>query len=94
MIVCFKSMTDFEQLIVKIVEDHQGLKATELAVLVGDNKATVGLLGDFPLILDKLVSEGKLVELEYVLPSMNYRAKSFILPANTSCRLLGGYTVD
>lgn len=34
-------------------------------------------------IIDELVKGGKLVEIEYTLPQMPYRVKSFLLPAGT-----------
>lgn len=37
-------------------------------------------------IIDEMVSAGELVEIEYVLPTMNYRVKSFLLPAGTEVR--------
>lgn len=38
---------------------------------------------DIPELLEELVQENRLVEIEYVLPSMEYRIKSFYLPAGT-----------
>jgi len=60
-----------------IVELKQGLKATELAVelfIYGEEWIDV---------MNRMIKEGELVEVEYVLPALSYRAKSFILPADT-----------
>lgn len=70
------------------VFELQGCKATELYFMEelvvecrsadADSKAR-----DLPAIIEEMVSEGKLVEVEYLLPNMNYRIKSFLLPAGT-----------
>ncbi len=74
---------EFKDRIVKLVEDCQGLKATELPA-----KFDLEMLGtlevvDFPTVLAELLHERRIVEIEYTLPNMNYRVKSFILPAGT-----------
>lgn len=37
--------------------------------------------------LEQLVQQGKIIEVEYVLPSMNYRVKSIYFPKGTEVRL-------
>jgi len=34
-----------------------------------------------------LVAEERLIEIEYVLPTMNYRIKSFLLPVGTEIKM-------
>lgn len=88
-------MISAEEIIRKIVldnvEDKQGVKATLLAV-----KVASGALPytpddyDLPNLLDKMVRAGEIVEIEYILPSMPERIKSFLLPAGTKIRSLRG----
>ena len=40
-------------------------------------------------LLDELIGEGRLVEVEYVLPAMSYRVKSLLFPAGTEIFLKG-----
>ena len=68
--------------IIKMVEIHQGLKATELIVYLAPRILKGGW--DVVGIIDDLVKEQRLVEVEYVLPSLPYRTKSFLLPKGTS----------
>ncbi len=73
-----------KDLVSKTVNEHQGIKATELVVLV------VQQCSEFPFkheefenAVSELVEEGEIVELEYTLPSMDYRVKSYYLPKGT-----------
>lgn len=66
-----------KKLIIEAVTNYQGLKLTELASL--DELADIAVVD----LVNELIKEGNLVEVEYVLPSMNYRVKSFILPKGT-----------
>lgn len=71
-----------DELKTKIAErvfELQGCKAVELCAM----EELVASNSDLPAILEEMVSEGKLVEVEYLLPNMNYRIKSFLLPAGT-----------
>lgn len=86
-------MTDFNRgevknRIVDIVNNVQGLKVTELVVklmevLREENLEYVLHEHSVTILVDELVKEGELVEVEYILPGMLYRIKSFLLPANT-----------
>jgi histidinol phosphatase-like PHP family hydrolase len=74
-----------KQEIVATVEAVQGCKATELIA----HPALERIIKEFGTeeivrMIDFLVKEGQLVEVEYVLSSMPYRAKSFLLPAGTT----------
>jgi len=81
-------MTEEEQknLILNLVISKQGCKATELAVEIAGK-------ADFELI-SKLVIERRLVEIEYILPYMPYRIKSFLLPKNTQTRIWNGEEIS
>lgn len=64
-----------EMLLEKIV-GLQGMKATQIATEFAVE------LQDFnvPELLDQMVKEGKIIEIEYTLPEMTWRCKSFYLP--------------
>lgn len=55
-----------------------GVKATELAAQVASH--TLIDTDQYMLLVQKLIDDGEIVEVEYVLPEMAYRAKSFYLP--------------
>jgi hypothetical protein len=63
----------------------QGIKATELFSLP---EVAVDLR-EFNIIdlMDELIGEGRIVEIEYALPEMNWRLKSFYLPAGTRVKI-------
>lgn len=80
-------MTTLRAQIVNIVVEAQGLKWTDLVV-----KATKVLVETNPQdfrhinvndVITSLIEDGELIEIEYVLPALSYRVKSFILPAGT-----------
>lgn len=79
-------MVDEQQ--AKIVEDiinsENGIKATELATKVAI------VVDDLPEILNYLMQAKRIVEVEFVLPHMEYRVKSFLLPKNTNVRIRCG----
>lgn len=39
---------------------------------------------DLIQLIDELINEKKIIEVEYVLPTMDYRVKSFLLPFGTN----------
>jgi hypothetical protein len=76
-----------KNLIVEIVNGKQGCKSLELAAEVVIRSKDPDNL-DFSTdqivsAIDDCVKEGRLTEIEYVLSTMDYRAKSFYLPADT-----------
>ncbi len=78
-----------EDLIVDAVSSSQGLKAVELPGIIydrlyRDNNTISDEDFDIPLIINRMVIEKKIVEVQYVLPTMQYRMKSFLLPAGTA----------
>ena len=82
-------------LIVEAIARKQGCKVMELAankdialacVTEDRNRKQVASLFDN---IDALVLEGKLIEIEYCLPSSD-RLKSFLLPANTEIKIKSG----
>ena len=83
---------EFKQVIVDTVTDVQGCKATELIAHVAEKLEEEFANHDFMKALNELLEAGELEEVEYVLPQMDYRAKSFLLPKNTQIFL--GSSVD
>ena len=76
-----------KDLVVQIVSEVQGCKATELVYeivrRVEDADRTALLDGDydFPDLVEEMITEGLLVEVEYVLPTE--KTNSFLLPPGT-----------
>lgn len=73
---------EFKDVLVKEVEICQGCKATELVSKVVA-KGMVELAHTIDSCIEELVKERRLVEVDYVLPNMGYRSKSFLLPAGS-----------
>jgi hypothetical protein len=72
-----------KQFLVDKIISLQGCKATQLAA---DEEVVTKLSMndiDVPDLLDELVKEGRIIEIEYVLPEMTWRVKSFYLPPGT-----------
>jgi len=72
---------EIEDLIIKVVESSQGIKAVDLTIkviseIIPRDINNLDVLG----VLQDLVLRGELVEIEYSLPQMSYRTKSFFLP--------------
>lgn len=77
---------DAKNIIVGIISSSQGCKATDLAVEL----AMMEFGENDPLeLLNELVKENRIIEIEYVLPQMGFRVKSFYLPVGTEIRVLG-----
>lgn len=55
-----------------------GIKATELVTQVAAH--TLIDTDQYTRLVQKLIDDGEIMEIEYVLPDMPYRAKSFYLP--------------
>ncbi len=85
-------LEDFKKLIIQRVEDLQGCKALKL--LADRELINVGMSLDgkfhMPDILDEMLAEGSIIEIEYTLPSMPNRIKSFYLPKGTCIQEQGG----
>ena len=74
-------------LVKQVVKEKQGCKAVELVTFVAMEMAkspsTSDIDVDLPELIETMTKEGELVEVEYVLPNMDYRVKSFLLPKGT-----------
>ena len=83
-------MTESEQMIIDIVNVKNGCKSTELVVEFVKRMTERNNFKDaveFNETLEKLILEKALIEVKYVLPTMAYREKSFILPAETKIEI-------
>jgi hypothetical protein len=77
-------MDALRKAIVEMVEEEQGIKATELIPQIAiRHPELIIVLNEMPDTLEQLVHEGELVEVEYVLHTMNYKSKSWYLPKGT-----------
>lgn len=70
------SKEEVKQLLADHLRGKQGLKGVELA------SQAAHILGkeSFHEVIEELIVEGKVVEIEYSVPSIPYRLKSFFLP--------------
>lgn len=74
-----------KETILHMVNTHQGLKGVELAVKVMSVMDPVMFSHSvFTVAVSELVRDGELIEIEYTLPQMEYRLKSFFLPKGTT----------
>lgn len=69
---------------------ESGVKATEMITKLMDVRPDVFGNMNIPELMEELVRENKIVEIEYVLPSLNFRIKSFFLPAGTEIQSIRG----
>jgi hypothetical protein len=82
-------MTEYETFVVRTVYEKQGIKATELACIAA--KAAVENNWDrrepFPDLVERMIQEGRIKEVEYCVPQIPQRIKSFLLPSGARIRL-------
>jgi uncharacterized membrane protein YcjF (UPF0283 family) len=80
-------MTTLKEKIVAIVNENTGIKATQLVtdVVIQCHNTNEIHPGTENLLqaINELVESGEIVELEFVLPSMEYRVKSIYFPKGT-----------
>jgi hypothetical protein len=79
---------EFQDLIITVINDNNGGKGTEIATLVGVSLTDKNLAAELEYDIwedgfTPLIEQGKIIEIEYVLPNMPHRIKSFFLPADT-----------
>jgi hypothetical protein len=79
--------------LVQAVEHHQGGKVVEIIARLAEDlfdwhDSRSVFESDVTEILDELVEEGRLIEIEYVLPNLSYTVKSFYLPAGSTVRVV------
>jgi hypothetical protein len=69
--------------IVGYVETHNGCKAIDMCLC----EMLMPYDGELMELVDELVEEGRLIEVEYTLPQMPYRTKSFLFSAGTEINI-------
>lgn len=75
---------DTKDLIVKVVEDHIGIKDIELVVEVTKQSAETPFNIDaYERALRELVDDGDIREIEYIIPSDDYRVHRWYIPRDT-----------
>jgi hypothetical protein len=82
--------------IIAIVNDRNWIGGVELCTVVtaeicaGEHGTfdvlVINCMDDFSTIVEKCVSDGEIVELEFTVPSMEYRLKSIYFPKDTLLR--------
>lgn len=82
-------MTTLTEIILEKVQN--GIKATELCAEIPSelHKHKIQLYNSDEILreIERLIKTGEIVEMEYVLPHINYRIKSFLLPKGTIINL-------
>ncbi len=78
--------------IVKKVTEANGIKGTQLVADIAIEPGIRECLGthEIPDLLDELVSEGSIVEIEFIVPRMTYKIKSFYLPKGSEITIKSG----
>jgi hypothetical protein len=77
-------MDTMRKAIIEIVNEKQGIKATELIPEIAmRHPELLVALTELPEVLEQLVHEAEIVEVEYVLPLLSYKSKSWYLPKGT-----------
>jgi hypothetical protein len=71
--------------ILQFVSQRPGCTPIELVcgIAFGENFAV-----DVPVLLETLVDEGSLIEVEYVLPTMDYRTKSILFSKGSEIEIV------
>ncbi len=78
------NLADF---ITTTVTEMQGIKATEMAMIAAEFLLKEGeplSFNDYLTCIENLILKKRILEIEYTLPNIDYRAKSFYLPAGSS----------
>jgi hypothetical protein len=73
----------FKQVLIDTITGVQGCKATELIAHVAEKMGDEFPSHDFMQALSEIIDEGNIEEVEYILPQLDFRIKSFLLPKNT-----------
>ena len=82
-------MTDYEAFVVRTVYEKQGIKAVELACIAAKTAVENDwdMREPFPDLLERMIQEGRIKEIEYCVPQLPQRIKSFLLPSGARIRL-------
>lgn len=83
------------KMVISLVTAYQGLKATDLAMKVVERAHEEELpfpssditQEDYFNLVQELVETEMITEIEYILPEIQYKTKSFLLPKDTVVRI-------
>jgi len=81
---------EVEHTILKVVKTHNGIKATDLLITLCHGLIVNGFNVEGDEIINhlyKMIEQGKIVEVEYTIPDMPWRAKSFLLPVGSTVKI-------
>lgn len=73
-------MTPIQTRILGLISN--GIKATDLVVQLVTQFISIDSV-EVVKVINDLVKQGEIIEIEYTLPNMDYRIKSFYLPKGT-----------
>jgi hypothetical protein len=73
----------FKQVLIDTVAEVQGCKSMELIGYAAEKMGEEFARHDFMQALQEAIDEGDIEEVEYILPQLDFRIKSFLLPKNT-----------
>jgi hypothetical protein len=73
--------------IYNIIVSLQGCKATELGAKFDREMLETLRVIDLSTVLTEMMHDKKIIEVEYELPQMSWRSKSFFLPYGTEIRI-------
>lgn len=72
-------------IILNMVNVHQGIKGVDLALKVmGEINPVIFNIEEYWITLDSLIQSKEIMEVEYILPQLNYRVKSIYFPKGTT----------
>ena len=78
------------QKMVEMINADGPIKGSELVVRFIKRHVADPNIGayDVTILLDALVTNGEIIEIEYTVPTMNYRVKSMYFPAGSEITIL------
>jgi len=75
---------EIKDIISRVINSHQGINGVELVIeVMYQASVTPFPIEEYENALIELVTEKEIVEVEYTLPTMDYRVKSWYLPKGT-----------
>jgi hypothetical protein len=78
---------NLENFITTTVIEMQGIKATELAMIAAEFLLKEGeplSFNDYITCVETLINKKQILEIEYTVPNLDFRVKSFYLPGNST----------
>jgi hypothetical protein len=77
-------MTDYREIIIKVVNENNGIKGVDLSLRVMALINPVKFDKDeYFQSLSKAIEDGEILELEFTVPKVDYKVKSIFFPKGT-----------